>query len=81
MQETDQPESSQSSSYGRLLSCGIRTDSSYFPHVQYFNWRYNGERLKMTKVSNNPTMLLPETKYNGSGEAKHKLQNCKNKEK
>jgi len=48
--------------------------------VQCYNWRYNGELLKITKISNNPTILLPETKCNGSGEAIHMLQNCKNKE-
>jgi hypothetical protein len=80
MHETDQPESRLSSSYGRLRSCGVRTDSSYCPHVQYCIWCYNGERLKMTKIRNNPTILSAETKYNGSGETIHTLQNCKNKE-
>jgi hypothetical protein len=48
--------------------------------VRYYDWRYNGERLKITKTSKNPKILLPETKYNGSGETIHKLQKCKNKE-
>jgi hypothetical protein len=48
--------------------------------VQHCNGRCNGERLKITKISNNPTILLPGTKYNGRREAIHRLQNCKNKE-
>jgi hypothetical protein len=80
MQETDQPESRQSIYYGLLRSCGIRTDSASCLYVQYCNWGCNGEGLRMTEISNKPTIFFffAGTECNGRREAIHKLQNCSN---